>query len=109
MRMHTLIDLSDVAEAPLVKITLPPITPRVGERIQLNFKLERWKGGRLEALYVVGFYRVRDFHIHAAGPGAAHPVLKVEAAGKVPVWRAIRKPEVPRLAPARSRPTQISE
>ncbi len=74
-----------ILETPWVKIDLPPC--RQGDRIRLDFKLERMKGGRYEILVVQGAFRVSAVLILEDG----RQRLDVESLGKDPVWRAVKK------------------
>lgn len=103
MMAHTILELSDVGGAPRVKLTLP-VPLRVGDRVRLGFRLKRTHGGRTEVLEVVGEYRVSGA-IHETG----RQTLTVEAVGKAPAWRAVRKDHgfVRSLPPARFPRTRL--
>lgn len=104
MKPPTILELSEVAGRPKVKLDLP-IPLRVGDRIGLRFRLKRIHGGRTEVLEVDG-----EFRVSTAGLTLDRQVLSVETVvGKVPVWRAIRK-ELPyerTIPPARFPPTVL--
>jgi len=107
MQPTTTVELSDVSDRPRAKLLLPT-TLRVGDRVQLDFTLERQNGGRYEVLHVAGEYRVATA-ITDASTGLPHPVLSLESTGKAPAWRAIKKPteRQRRIAPAQSPRTLI--
>lgn len=100
--MTTLLDLSDVTGSPRVKLVLP-IPLRIGDRLKLAFKMKRLHNGRTEIMDVQGEYRVQ-----AASLSAEHQHLSVEAVGKAPAWKAVRKETLSRkLPPARFPPTTV--
>lgn len=98
----SIVELSEVTGRPRVKMTLPyPL--QHGSRVALNFRLQRENSGRHEVLEVTG-----DFRVESVSYGE-HQTLSVQAVGKVPTWRSVKKlPPVARvLAPARSQPVAI--
>lgn len=97
----TLLDLTDVPGCPRVKLVLP-VPMRLGDRVRLAFKLRRQNGGRSEVLEVNGDFRVQSAHL-----SVEHQSLSVEALGKAPAWKAVRREglAVRRLPPARFPPT----
>lgn len=99
----TILELSDVLGSPRAKLPLP-VPLRVGDRVRLSFRLKRNHGGRSEVLEVVGEYRVSGV-VQAVD----HQFVSVEATGKAPSWRAVRKePHTDRvLSPARFPPTLL--
>lgn len=90
--------------APKVKLTLPPL--RQGDRIKLNFKLERILNGRAEILSVVGEYRVSSVSFAED----FRQEVSVESTGKAPAWRAVKKTNPPqrKLGPCLFPPTKVS-
>jgi hypothetical protein len=103
MQPSTVVQLSDVAGLPRIKLPLP-VPLRVGDRVRLTCRVRRQNGGRSEVLDVDGEYRVT-----AAGLSVDHQVLAVESCGKAPSWRAVRKEPVfeRQLPPARFPPTVL--
>lgn len=104
MRPSTIVEITEVAGNPKVKLDLP-VPMRVGDRIGLRFRLKRLNGGRTEVLDVAG-----EFRVASVGLTLDHQSLRVETVvGKVPVWRAIRKePAYERtIPPARFPPTVL--
>jgi hypothetical protein len=94
----SLVVLSEVSGAPKIKLELP--TLRLGDRLNLRFKLKRSNQGRSEVLEVAG-----DFRVTSVSFDGMRQVLEVEtAAGKVPSWRAVKRtPDARRvIPPARS-------
>lgn len=103
MKPATIVELADVSGKPKVKMDLPsPL--RLGDRLQLHFKLTRQNGGRSELLEVHGEFRVSTVSFENA-----RQLLSVDAIGTAPVWRAVKKSAVmPRkLSPARVPPMVI--
>jgi hypothetical protein len=96
----TLLELSDVPNKPRVKMDLP--TLRVGERLRLAFTLKRQHGGRSEVLEVTGEFRIVTASTDASS-GQARQLLAVEAIGKAPSWRAVRKSAEPARRPPPAR------
>ena len=89
MTPTALVEISDVADKPLVKMDLPS-TLRLGDRLKLRFKLQRQHGGRSEVLEVSGDYRVSNVWVDTSeGSGRQH--LSVEAVGKAASWVAVKK------------------
>ena len=108
MTPATVIELAEVPGAPRVKMSLPsPL--RIGDRLNLGFILKRQNGGRSEVLDVKGEYRVRALTFDATS-GVARQHIVVEAVGKAPSWRAVKKGSDPprRLAPTRYPRTVIT-
>lgn len=81
---------------------------RIGDRLTLAFVLKRQQGGRKEVLDVKGEFRVSSLGFDTTS-GAARQKITVEAVGKAPSWRAVKKGSDPprRLAPAKSPRTVI--
>lgn len=104
---QSLLELSDVADKPCVKIELPaPL--RIGDRLQLRFTLRRQKGGRSEVLDVSGEVKIDrlDFDVSS---GVSVQRLSVLATGLAPTWRAVKKTREQRvLSPARFPRTAIA-
>jgi len=90
MHPATLVELSDVAGHPKVKMTLP-VPLRIGDRIHLAFQLRRTTGNRREVLDVSGDFRVTSVSFDASA-GPARQILVVESAGTAPAWRAVKRP-----------------
>ena len=107
MQPMTHIELTDVSDSPKAKMLLPA-TLRVGDKLQLDFKLSRQHGGRHEVLEVSGEYRVSKAFTDATEV-PPRPCIQVESTGKSPAWRAIKKPYsgVRKLPPARSPRTLV--
>ena len=101
MTPTTILTLSDLTDAPRVKLVLPSL--RVGDRVKLAFRLRRQNGGRSEVLDVGGEFRVSSVTL-----SVDHQAVSVESVGKAPAWRAVRKEAVlqrvlpPACSPARS-------
>ncbi len=83
-------EITDVAGPPRAKLTLF-VQPRIGDRIKLSFQLQRNNAGRHEILVVSGDYRVTQTYLDAT-QGPPRQILAVEAVGKAPNWRAVKKP-----------------
>lgn len=81
--------LSDVADEPRARIELPLV--RLGDRLQLRFRLRRQKGGRTEELQVAGEFRVAAMVIDTTH-GHPKQVVHISSLGVVPVWRAVKNP-----------------
>ena len=90
MNPATLVELSDVAGRPKVKMTLP-VPLRIGDRILLAFQLRRANGNRNEVLDISGDFRVASISFDAS-EGPPRQVISVESAGKAPTWRAVKRP-----------------
>ena len=106
--MGTILEMSDVKDAPLVKMTLPGLL-RIGDRLTLDFCIRRRKGGRTEVLAVRGDVRVIQATVDASG-GILAQRLRVENTGAIPfVWRAVKnQPEWKRrLPPTHFEPTEV--
>lgn len=103
MTPASLLVLSEVA-APQVKLDLPRV--RVGDHLNLQFRLERQQNGRSEVLDVQGEFRVTKVVLQVDGRQVVH----VDAIGKAPAWRAVRKKKLPvrKLGPTRYPRTIVS-
>lgn len=85
----TLVELDDVTGKPKVKLELPsPL--RLGDRLQLRFRLSRQNGGRAEVLDVTGEYTVRSVSFDASD-GPARQIISVVTTGVTPSWKAVKK------------------
>lgn len=98
----SLLELTEVTGSPKVRLTLP-VPLRTGDRVRLAFRLKRLNGHRQEVLDVQG-----DFRVQTVGLSGEVQTLAVEAVGKVPVWKSVRRePAFQRvLPPARFPPTR---
>jgi hypothetical protein len=85
MQQLSIVEIGDLADRPKAKLTLP-VPLRLGERLHLAFKIRKQNGGRSEVLDVYGEYRVT-----AVGFTTDYQHLIVEAVGKAPTWRAVKK------------------
>lgn len=97
--MLSIVKLLDVKGEPKAKLDLPIL--RLGDPIQLRFRLERMTQGRSEVLEVNGRFRVSQVGFdHASSP--PRQLLALECAERPPAWRAVRKrpTEKRRLSPA---------
>jgi hypothetical protein len=95
----SILELADVSGQPKVKLVLPaPL--RLGDVLNLNFRLRRQTGGRTEALEVNGRFKVTSVGFDAT-QGLPRQLLVVEATGVTPIWRAIKNtpPFVRQLSP----------
>ncbi len=103
MTPPSLLELSDVLGCPKVKISLP-VPLRQGDRVRLAFRLKRQNGNRSEVLDVAGEYRVGQVSL-----SADLQTLSVEAVGKAPAWKAVRREASQErvLPPARFPPTLL--
>ena len=81
---------------------------RIGDRLRLDFCMRRMNGGRSEILDVRGEFRVSSVSFDATG--VPRQVIQVEAIGKSPVWRAVKKAALPvrKIAPSCSPPTKVT-
>jgi hypothetical protein len=107
MLLPTIIELSDAPGAPKVRKDLPgPM--RIGDHILLDFRLNRTNGGRFEVLDVRGDFRVASVSFDATG--TPRQKIQVEAKGKSPTWRAVKKPPPSRheMAPCHHPPTKVT-
>lgn len=97
--MHplTIIELSDVAGLPRVKMTLP-VPMRQGDHVRLKFQLQRKNGGRNEVLSVSGDFRVTRALFDLSGD-LPRQILSVESTGKAPAWRAVKGVQTPPRRP----------
>jgi hypothetical protein len=99
----TIVELADVSGKPKVKLELPsPL--RIGDKVQLRFRLSRQNGGRTEVLDVAGDYLIRSVSFDTVS-GSARQCLSVESTGVAASWRAVKKtPSAPprRVGPARA-------
>ena len=102
MTPATLVEMGDVADKPKVKLDLPsPL--RIGDRLQLRFRLARMNGGRSEVLDVQGEFQVRSVSFDASS-GSARQIISVESTGAAPSWKAVKKSSLPpprKLGPAK--------
>jgi hypothetical protein len=108
MDQTTIIELSDVAGKPKARLMLPsPL--RVGDRIQLRFKLTRENTGRMEVLDVAGNFQVRVVSFDASLAGPPHQVLSVTSVDTSPSWKAVKRSSLPsrKMGPAKRPPTVI--
>lgn len=106
MNLASIVVLGDVAGAPKVKLDLPsPL--RLGDRLQLHFRIKRSNGNRVELLEVDGEFRVSSLRFEA-GTNRQH--LDVEAIGKAPAWRALKRTQEFKrvIPPARFPPRTIT-
>lgn len=103
MQPASLLVLADL-DAPKVKLALPLV--RQGDRLKLNFKLERVKNGRAEVLLVFGEFRVASVAVLED----QRQEVTVEATGKSPSWRAVKKkaPLARKVGPSRFPRTVVS-
>lgn len=88
MQPASLLVLADI-DAPKVKLALPVV--RQGDRIQLKFRLDRMNSGRAEVLLVQGEFRVASVAVLED----QRQQVTVEAMGKSPSWRAVKKKPLP--------------
>lgn len=105
--LPTFIELCDVNGKPKIRKDLPgPL--RLGDRIRLGFRLQRVTSGRTEQLEVLGEFRVSAVGFDAVG--APRQIIQVEAVGKTPTWRSVKKQPVAarRMAPARFDKTEVT-
>ncbi len=87
----TVVELADVSGKPKVKLELPsPL--RIGDTINLSFRLRRQNGGRTEALDVIGKFKVASVSFDATS-GVGRQLLSIEATGASPSWKAVKKVE----------------
>jgi hypothetical protein len=93
-------DLNDVQ----VKVDLPFL--QKGEKIHLNFCIERLHLGRREVLNVQGEFLVLSAIKHI-GKGRSYQVVQVSSTGKAPSWKAVKKLPGAKLFPAKSKPVLI--
>jgi hypothetical protein len=94
-----LLELSDLTEPQRVKIDLP--TAHLGDRLRLNFTLERRHAGRTEVLAVTGEFKVISVVIDTT-LGRTCQIVQVASTGKAPAWLAIKNRKPIRLPPARA-------
>lgn len=106
MKPATIVAITDVAGSPRVKLDLPDL--RIGDRVTLNFRLQRKSGGRSEVLNVAGVFRVSTVDLDTS-ESPPRQILSVEATGKAPSWQAVKNSATsPRpMAPARFPRTSI--
>jgi hypothetical protein len=106
MNPPSVVILTEVAGVPKVKMDLPaPL--RIGDKVALRFRLKRTNAGRSETLEVLGDFRVSS--VSFVGH-TGQQQLEVEALGKVPSWRAIKRTAGPKrvIPPARSPRTVVA-
>ena len=96
----SVVELVDVPGAK-AKLMLP-VPLRVGDKINLLFRLQRQHNGRSEVLDVTG-----DFRVSSVQHTATHQLLQVESLGKAPAWRAVKKQAARQLGPATFPPTKV--
>ncbi len=107
MLLPTIIELSDAPGSPKVRKDLPgPL--RIGDRVRLDFRLTRMNAGRSEVLDVKGEFRVASVSFDATA--APKQLVQLEATGKSPSWRAVKKtaPQSRTMAPCCHPPTQVT-
>lgn len=97
MTLLSNVTFEDVKESPLLRMRLPmPI--HIGSRVRLDMKVARKKEGRYEELTLLG-----DFQVSAVSysfkRGLAQNVT-LATMGASPSWRAVKKPQAKRMAPA---------
>lgn len=102
---RTILSFSDVEGSPRARIDLPLL--RLGDRLQLHFRLQRLDRGRTEVLDVIGEYRVSGTEFELLGSDPTQ-TLKVSAIGVSPTWRAVKNPPPLRFGPAVFPRTPIS-
>jgi hypothetical protein len=105
MNLPSLLTLSDVKDAPVVRKELPgPL--RLGDMLLLRFVVRRRHGKRTEELRVDGEYRVTSVAFDARF--GTHQVVSVEATKVTPSWRSVKNvPERRVLPPARAPRTVV--
>ena len=105
MNPPSTIILTEVPGVPRVKMDLPSL--RIADRVALRFRVKRTTAGRSEVLDVAGDFRVSSVSFD---PSTQRQVLEVEAVGKVPQWRAVKRAhEFKRvIPPARSPRTVVA-
>ncbi len=105
MLLPTTIELADTFGRPRIRKDFPgPL--RIGDRIKLGFRLGRVNQGRHEVLEVKGDFKVSS--VSFDGTEIPRQLIQVEAVGKEPTWRAVKKPPAGRqVAPARFPPTVV--
>jgi hypothetical protein len=100
----TFLELTDLPGTPKVRIDLPQL--HAGSRVLLHFRLERQHLGRNEVLDVAGEFHVVSV-MNDAVRGRGCQIVQVTSTGKVPTWRAVKRPKLRHLAPARSPRTVV--
>ena len=88
--VHSLVIFTEVKDTPSVHMSLPG-TLFVGSKLRLRFTLRRRNGPRTEELRVEGEYRITEASVDAT-KALPKQLLRVEALGVAPVWRAVRNP-----------------
>src|SRR5271170_4050955 len=107
MDTPTIVELAEVSGKPRARMNLPsPL--RIGDHIQLRFRLTRQNGGRTEVLDVNGDFQVRTVNFDASS-GRARQSLSVTAAETSPSWQAIKKTSslARKMGPAKHPPVNI--
>lgn len=102
--MLTYLELEDLKDKPKAVLNLPaPL--RLGDRLDLDFKIQRLNGGRSEILRVNGTFKVTDVSFDAE-----RQHLTVSSLGLAPSWQAVRKekPFQRKVGPAKFPKTVIS-
>jgi hypothetical protein len=88
--MLSIVKLSDVKGQPTAKLDLPGLL-RIGDPIGLHFSIEKQNdNGRTEVLQVNGQFRITAVGFDASGC-PSRQLLSVEATGRAPTWRSIKK------------------
>lgn len=102
--LATFFELSDVTDHPRVRTELPLL--RIGDKLNLRFRLERQHLNRREILDVSGEYQVTHLVIDLS-QGRSRQIVQLSAMGKAPTWKAVKRLPPRRLPPAVSPPTRI--
>ena len=107
MNPSTIVELSDVSGKPKARMSLPS-PMRVGDRIQLRYRLTRQTGGRDEVLDVNGEFRVQTVSFDASS-GTPRQILSVSSTDVSPSWKAVKKTSglARKLGPARMPPMSV--
>lgn len=105
--MLSVVQLSDVTSQPKLMMDLPQL--KVGDPIQLSFRIERNNGGRLEELSVNGKFKVSTVGYERPNAAPLRQLLSVDTLGQPPTWVSIKNRIQGglRLKPAKSGPTPI--
>lgn len=92
------LQLADLFDTPQVRVDLPSL--RIGDRLNLRFRLERMNHGRRETLDVDGEFHVTSL-AHELATNVHRQIAEVAATGKAPSWRAVKLLPERSLGPAR--------
>jgi len=79
---------------------------RIGDCLNLRFRLERMHNGRREMADVDGEFRVTSVRIDH-GPTGQRQIAQIAATRKAPVWRSVKLLPPRVLGPARFPPTEV--